>query len=129
MIFSCYRMWRNVFGMSSTPWHPMDISALDVRPAFPSKLAHYYLTLAWVCPTLIHPNKWNLKVRRWGSSNHHIFVMLWVDSNHLPSELNVSAPTTYPLNSQSHFSSVGYMIYCLLGLGIIWLFLLNTYSL
>jgi len=47
MIYN-YRMWRNVFGMSSTPWHPMDNSALDVRPAFQSELTHYYLTLAWV---------------------------------------------------------------------------------
>ena len=27
-----YRMLRNVFGMSSTPWHPMANSAMDVRP-------------------------------------------------------------------------------------------------
>ncbi len=54
IVFSCigliykYRMWRNVFGMSSTPSHPMDNSAMDVRLAFPSELTHYYLTLAWV---------------------------------------------------------------------------------
>ena len=35
----------------------MDNSTLDVRPAFPSVLTHYYLTLALV---LIHPNEWNL---------------------------------------------------------------------
>ena len=41
-------------------------------------------------PTLIHPNEWNLSVRHRGSSNHNIFVMVWVDSNHLPPELQVS---------------------------------------
>ncbi len=38
----------------------MDDLALYVRPAFPSELTHYYLTL-WPefgrCPTLIHPNE------------------------------------------------------------------------
>ena len=54
IVFSCrgmvfnYKMWKNVFGMSCTVWHPMDDSDLDVRPAFPSKLTHYQLTLAWV---------------------------------------------------------------------------------
>ena len=50
-------------------------------------------------PILIHPNEWNLKVRNMGSSNHHIFVMLWVDSNNLSRELQASALTTHPLNS------------------------------
>ncbi len=50
IVFSCrgmvfnYRMWKNVFGMSYTVWHPMDDSDLDVRPAFQSDLADYYLT-------------------------------------------------------------------------------------
>ncbi len=43
IVFSCtgmiynYRMWRNVYGMtmSSTPTHPIDNSAMYVRPAFP----------------------------------------------------------------------------------------------
>ncbi len=54
IVFSCigminnYRMWRNVFGMSSMPWHQMDNSSLEVIPAFLSELTHYYLTLAWV---------------------------------------------------------------------------------
>ena len=39
---------KNILGMCSTLWHPMDESALDVRPTFPSELKHYYLTLAWV---------------------------------------------------------------------------------
>ena len=46
------------------------------------------------CPTLIHPNEGNLKVRRRGSSNHLIFVMLWEDSNHLSPELPASTITT-----------------------------------
>ena len=54
----------------------MKNSAFDVRPAFLSELTYYYLTLAECgrCSTLIHPNEWNLTVRRKGSSNHHIFV-------------------------------------------------------
>ena len=43
-----YKMWMKIFGTSSTPWHPMVKSALDVRPAFPLELTHYYLTIAWV---------------------------------------------------------------------------------
>ncbi len=71
IVFSCiemkynYRMLRNVFGMSLTPWHPMANSEMDIRPAFPSELT----------------------------------VMLWVDSNHLPSELQAIVLTTHPLNS------------------------------
>ena len=35
--------------MSSTLWHPIDNSALDVKSTFLSELTHYYLThLAWV---------------------------------------------------------------------------------
>ncbi len=79
MIYN-YRIWRNVFGISSTPWYPMDNSPLDVRSAFLLELTHYYLT-----------------VRRSGSSNHQIFMMLWVDSNQLPQELQASALTTHPL--------------------------------
>ena len=73
MIYNCSRMRRNVF---CTLHH-----TFDVRHAFPLELTHYYLTLTWICPTLIHPNEWNLTVRRLGSSNHLIFMMLWVDSN------------------------------------------------
>ena len=39
-----YRMSRNGFSMGSMPWYLMDNSALDVRPAFPLELTHYYLT-------------------------------------------------------------------------------------
>ncbi len=35
------------------------------------------------CPSLIYLIEWNLSVRRRGSLNYHIFVMYWVDSNHL----------------------------------------------
>ena len=98
MLFN-YMMLRNVFGKSSRSWHPMDNSALDVRPAFPSELTYFYLTLAARCLTLIHCNEGNLTVRRRGSSNHDIFVMLWVNSNHLVPELQVSTLTTHPLNS------------------------------
>ncbi len=99
--------------MSSKPWNPMNNSPMDIRPPFPSDLTHYYLILAWVWLAgvlLIHPNEWNLTVRHRGCSNHHIFLMLWVDSNHLhpelsadsnhlPPELSASAITTDPLNS------------------------------
>ena len=43
IVFS-YRIWNIVFGMNSTPWHLMDNSPLDVRPAFLilSELTDYY---------------------------------------------------------------------------------------
>ncbi len=47
------------------------------------------------CPTLIHPNEWNITVRCRGSSNNHICVMLLIDSNHLPAELQARAITYY----------------------------------
>ena len=68
----------------------------------------YSLLLNWPecgrCPTLINHNEWNLTVRRRGSSNHHIFVMLWVDSNHLPPELQASALNTHLMNSLYTYS-------------------------
>ncbi len=65
IVFSCigiifnYRMWRNVFGMSSMVWHPIDNIALDIRPEFPSEISHYNLTLAWVWQvSYFNPPKW-----------------------------------------------------------------------
>ncbi len=56
MILASYSIFCCValvfFCMSSTPWNSIDISALDVRPTFPSELTHYYLTLAWVWQVL-----------------------------------------------------------------------------
>ncbi len=71
-LFSCigiiynYMMSRNVFGMSSTPWHPMDNSVLVVRLSFQSEITHYYyyLTLAWVWHVSLfysHPTTWNTR--------------------------------------------------------------------
>ncbi len=84
--------WYELHALTSTRYSTI----LEVRPKFPLELIHYYLSLArvWQVPTLI----WNLTVRRRGRSNHHIFVMLLVDSNHLPPELEASALTTHPLN-------------------------------
>ena len=97
-VFSCigmiynYRLWRNV-------WHELHAltSELDVRPTFPF-LRYPGMSVAG---SLIHYNECTLTVRCRGSSNLHIFVMLWVFSNHLPPELQVSTLTsaTYPLNS------------------------------
>ncbi len=115
-----YRMWRNVFGMSSTPWYPMN-SVFNVRPAFPSELTHYYLTLAleW------HVSWWMKQLAAGRVKTHQIFEMLRVDSNHPTPELQANDLATNLLN----FLHLVYCIkldtwyYAVLGLFEFWLLL------
>ncbi len=100
-IISTYRMWRNVFGMSSAPCHPMYYSTLDDQTRIP---LGDYSSLPNPCMSVVAGVllKSTLINRPRGSSNHYIFVMLWEDSNHLPQELHVCAITTHPPESLTH---------------------------
>ncbi len=92
MIFN-YWMSRNIFFMISNR-----LFFIGCQTCVPIGAFSLLPNLGVSSHFLIHPNEWNPTVSRREGSNHHSFVMLSLDSNHLLPELKVSTLTIHLLN-------------------------------